>query len=735
VATDAASNVYIAGYTDQDITAVPVTGGYLSTYTSGTHSFVSKIAIDAATGGTPSYGTYFNTSFSQRDQALAVVGGAAGHVYVTGSVNETFCTSSCPPPFPTKSTGLSTRGSAADTYVVHINTNLAGADGLAYSAILAGNADDIGRGIALDGLNQAYVTGWTNSSNYPTIPTHPVSELSTTDMFLSVISNDGNSLVASVTLGGFGTDESNAIAIRGTNVYVGGLTTSSGMATAPTGAPAGVPAQSALAGGEGQDGFLAKFSIAPLAINPTAKTVGTGEAVQFTATGGAGGPYTFDVNPNNSGASIDSNGLYHSGTTGGVSDTVVAHDAQNNTVTAVVTVTMGGGGPTFPTDLAVGPVTASTPPRGTIQFTATGGTAPYIWSVSSNSSGGSVGPNGLYTAGSIGLVSDSVRVVDANGVTRTVAISVGPAITITPPQASVAQQGTQQFLASGGTGGPYTWTTTAGTVSGTGLFTAPASVVAVTITATDSLGNKASVNASVGGALAISPASPSTYPNGIVHLDVFGGSGSGYAWTIISDPNDPATPSMINGSGGFTAGPKGNIDVQVDVHDSNLNHAIVVIHVGPGLTISPTHEARQSGQQVAFAAVGGSGEQYTYTLAPNNSNGSIGQDGLYTAGPNAGTDTVVLTDSVGNKATATVDVTQPAKPPTNPTSTGTGNTPPPPTANPVSVGNGQINTTPVGGGDDGCAVIPGNASKPPVSVGVGVLLGLSLLLRRRRRMS
>lgn len=60
---------------------------------------------------------------------------------------------------------------------------------------------------------------------------------------------------------------------------------------------------------------------------------------------------------------------------------------------------------------------------------------------------------------------------------------------------------------------------------------------------------------------------------------------------------------------------------------------------------------------VQFVALGGFGT-YAYTISVNNSGGVIdGPTGAYTAGPTPSTDTVLVTDGLGNTKTATVVVT------------------------------------------------------------------------------
>ena len=103
---------------------------------------------------------------SQNDHATGIAVDSLNNAYVTG-----FTTS---PDFPTanpfqgqyaNATAFTTSNPAADAFVTKFNTD---GSGIIYSTYLGGTGDDRGAGIAVDSSGNAYVTGQTNSPNFPT---------------------------------------------------------------------------------------------------------------------------------------------------------------------------------------------------------------------------------------------------------------------------------------------------------------------------------------------------------------------------------------------------------------------------------------------------------------------------------------------------------------------------------------------------------------------------------------
>jgi hypothetical protein len=122
-----------------------------------------------------------------------------------------------------------------DAFVTKLN---ASGDVLAFSTYLGGGLRDEAEGIAVNSQGNAYVTGTTMSSDFPTTPAaFDTTFNSFYDAFVTELNPAGNALVYSTFLGGgvaFGYDYGNSIALDSTgNAYIGGSTTSSDFPTTP----------------------------------------------------------------------------------------------------------------------------------------------------------------------------------------------------------------------------------------------------------------------------------------------------------------------------------------------------------------------------------------------------------------------------------------------------------------------------------------------------------------------
>lgn len=732
IARDANGNVYIAGYTQSPtITAGlaghPCNGGGQSFFHNAMVARLSgadlSVTWSACVGGTDVDNGYGIATFGNN---VYVTGGTRSADFAT--TPGAFQTGQQPPVVGEP------RGDE-DAFVTVLPSD---GGAFVYSTRFGRAGQDVGFAIAVDSSGSAWITGSTTSSDITEVnsPTNlgfagGIGKGGNRDAYIVRFNPTGTGAGLVSYLGGDGSDQGTGLAIRGTSIHLLG-TTESNAAGISTSNPRGLPASpgafqqdnayhlpNAQNSARSQDAFVARFDVPPLFISPPSTVVNVGGTQQFAATGGIGGPYTYSITSNNSNASINpTTGLYSAGAIGNVVDTVTVADAAGITASATVQV----GAP--PPDLVIAPVGASVPPRGRVNFAASGGTPPYGWVIASNPSGGTIAQNGAYTAGSTGSVVDIVRVTDQQGISRTATVQVGAPLRISPPLPQTPPNGQIAFTATGGSGSGYVWSISknesGGTiVAGTGVYKAGGVTNKVdTVTVTDGLGNKASVNVSVGGGIAISPAEPTTTTRGTISFTAVGGSGS-FTWSIVT----AASGGTIDvATGVYTAGSVGNVVDVVKATDSVGNSATVGVNVGPALTIDPPNATVQTGTKQGFAAAGGSGV-YVWSLLQDQSGGNIGADGIYTSGPNAGIDIVRLTDSLGSTADAPVTVQA------RPTTAQPNGTP--------GVDGGTFNGINIGGGggdDCSCHTVGTNGHGtmlPRLMAGIALVLGF--LVRRRRR--
>jgi len=111
-----------------------------------------------------------------------------------------------------------------DAFVTKLS---ASGSNLVYSAYLGGSGADEGFGIAVNATGVAYVTGYTESTNFPVVNSPFTNQVVGDDAFVTRISADGQSFGYSFPFGGFGTDRGEGIVADASgNAYVCGFTRS-----------------------------------------------------------------------------------------------------------------------------------------------------------------------------------------------------------------------------------------------------------------------------------------------------------------------------------------------------------------------------------------------------------------------------------------------------------------------------------------------------------------------------
>jgi hypothetical protein len=229
IAVDNAGNSYVTGESDS-------TSGFPGTNPTagGFDAFVVQLSASGALG----YTTILGGSGDDLGSAIAV-NPSTGAVYVAGITTST--------DLPvTSGAAQSTSGSPASSTCVTGVNNVAAActDGFifqltaagvpAYVTYLGGSNDDGAFGVAIDPAGNAYVTGFTFSSDFPRqsalFPTFNNGGLVTPpfeDAFVAEVNSSGTAWIYSTYLGGQNNDYGNAIAVDASgNAYITGGTSS-----------------------------------------------------------------------------------------------------------------------------------------------------------------------------------------------------------------------------------------------------------------------------------------------------------------------------------------------------------------------------------------------------------------------------------------------------------------------------------------------------------------------------
>ena len=250
IAVDGSGNAYVTGFTMSiDFPITNPIQGIKGDLGGGTDAFVTKIN---AAGSARVYSTYLGGN--QADVGYGIAVDSGGNAYVAGTTSSTN--------FPTFIPIQASNGGGKfsfDAFVTKIN---AAGSALVYSTYLGGTNDDYGYGLAVDGLGNAYVTGTTTSTDFPTANAIQASNGGGgADAFVTKINAAGSALVYSTYLGGNGWDEGFGIAVDGSgNAHVTGYTLSPDFPTVN-------PLQANLGGLDGnEDVFVTKINAAGSAL-------------------------------------------------------------------------------------------------------------------------------------------------------------------------------------------------------------------------------------------------------------------------------------------------------------------------------------------------------------------------------------------------------------------------------------------------------------------------------------
>lgn len=271
IAVDQAGNVYVAGLaTSPDIqTAGPIqsrSGGLMDV-------FVAK--IDPG-GARLLYSTYLGGNDIDAVSGIAV--DSTGSAYVTGMTSSRdYRTVNAVQP--------AHGGGVFDAFVAKLN---ASGTQLVYSTFIGGGGEDRALRIAVDHTGSAYVTGDTDSMNFPVSNGVQGTRGGRADAFITKLSPEGSAFAYSSYLGGSGVDVGTAVAVDSSgSAYVAGFTSSTDFPTAAPWQP--------LSGGGPSEGFVARLNPSGAMLDYSSYLGGSGTDSAIGVAVGPGGAHVLGV--------------------------------------------------------------------------------------------------------------------------------------------------------------------------------------------------------------------------------------------------------------------------------------------------------------------------------------------------------------------------------------------------------------------------------------------------------
>lgn len=173
----------------------------------------------ALAGAPPSFSTYLGGSGDDEANAIAV--DSAGNTYLAGFTDSA--------DFPTTNAlQAAFGGGSQDAFVTKLDPSGA----VVYSTYLGGSGQDNAGGIAVDAAGNAYVAGFTGSTDFPTRNARQSANAGRFNAFVAQLDPSGR-LVFSTYLGGSAGDYASAVAVAASGeIYVAGVATSPDFPTA-----------------------------------------------------------------------------------------------------------------------------------------------------------------------------------------------------------------------------------------------------------------------------------------------------------------------------------------------------------------------------------------------------------------------------------------------------------------------------------------------------------------------
>ncbi len=330
------------------------------------------------------------------------------------------------------------------------------------------------------------------------------------------------------------------------------------------------------------------------------------------------------------------------------------------------------------------PAVVALQPAGSQQFTATvAGTSQtvLVWSVAEGDAGGSVSPDGLYTAPSVpgtyhvmgthppsGVSAAAVITVAARAHTKRAAITVR----VVPGAITLEPGDTQAFRAvvTGTTNATVRWSiqeSGGGTISTAGLYRAPATAgtyhVVATSAADASVKGTATVSVQRVVSIQIAPTAVTLPPRGTqtFRATVAGAANTTVTWRVQEGGPGGAIASTGTYTAPAAAGTYHVVATSVADRTATAS-ATVTVHSGIGVSVRPVAVQLGNGDTQAFRGIvaGTTNKAVTWRVQEGDPGGAITAGGIYTAPVSGGgVFHVVATSTADPTRSASATVTVP----------------------------------------------------------------------------
>ena len=301
VAIDTAGNAYISGYTSS--VDFPTENAFQNSFGGSFDAFVTRIDTNQSGANSLVFCSYLGGTADDKGYGIAL-DSSASNLFLVGQTSSNN--------FPVLNPAQPLSGGTFDAFI----TKVSSAGAKVFATYLGGSGDDRGSGIAVNSAGEAYITGFTSSTNFPTASPLQISNGGAFDAFVAKLNSAGSAFLYSTYLGGSANENTtstvtstNPIALNSSSdVYLTGYTSSTNFPTAS-------PLQAAKAAG--QDAFIARISDAAppadysVTAVPGSQIISPGASANYTITATSTGGFTGTISLSVSGQSNDSTTIFN----------------------------------------------------------------------------------------------------------------------------------------------------------------------------------------------------------------------------------------------------------------------------------------------------------------------------------------------------------------------------------------------------------------------------------------